>query len=150
MHSITGTVLPDIEYEYVTASDICQAPLPYSRSMEIQAMVLVDRDGVIQGWNESAETLFGYANAEALGKTLDLIIPDQYRDRHWAAFPSALNRGRTTFEPMASQIPVRCQDGALRNFPARLTIVLDADNRAVGAVGVFSVEDKNSNLPILQ
>ena len=118
--------------------------------MDLRATILVDQDGVIQGWNEGAEMLFGYAIAEALGRTLDLIIPDQYRSRHWAAFPAALKRGKTTYEPMASQIPVRCKDGAIRNFPARLTIVLDADNRAVGAVGVFSAEDENSKLPVLQ
>ena len=118
--------------------------------MDLQATIFVDQDGVIQSWNEGAEKLFGYAKSEALGRTLDLIIPDRFRDRHWAAFPAALIRGTTTFEPMASQIPVRCQDGAIRNFPARLTIVLDADNRAVGAVGVFSAEDENSKLPVLQ
>lgn len=118
--------------------------------MDLRATILVDQDGVIQGWNEGAEMLFGYARAEALGRTLDLIIPDQYRSRHWAAFPAALKRGKTTYEPMASQIPLRCKDGSIRYFPARLTIVLDADNRAVGAMGVFSAEDNNSSLPLLQ
>lgn len=118
--------------------------------MDLRATILVDQDGVIQGWNEGAEKLFGYESAEAVGKNLDLIIPDQYRDRHWAAFPAALKRGKTTFQPMTSQIPLRCKDGSIRYFPARLTIVLDADNRAVGAVGVFSAEDNNSSLPLLQ
>lgn len=118
--------------------------------MELPATILVDENGVIQSWNENAEKLFGYARAEALGETLDLIIPERYRDRHWAAFPVALERGTTTFEPMASQIPLRCKDGNVRYFPARLTIILDADNQAVGAVGVFSAEDENSSLPLLR
>ena len=42
--------------------------------MDLRATILINQDGVIQGWNEGAEMLFGYARAEALGKTLDLII----------------------------------------------------------------------------
>ena len=117
--------------------------------MDVQAAILVDQHGVIRGWTEGAEWLFGYAKAEVLGRTLDFLIPDQYRARHWAGFPAALKRGTTTFEPMVSQIPLRHQDGSVRYFPARLTIVLDANNRAAGAVGVFLAEDENSSLPIL-
>ena len=48
------------------------------------AIVVADPDGVIRLWNHAAERLFGFAPAEALGNSLDLIIPERLRERHWA------------------------------------------------------------------
>jgi PAS domain S-box-containing protein len=43
-------------------------------------------------WNPSAETLFGYTAEEAVGNTLDLIVPEPFRDAHWAGFHCAIER----------------------------------------------------------
>jgi len=50
------------------------------------AVIICDRDGVIRLWNAAAERLFGFTPAEALGSSLDLIIPERLRERHWAGF----------------------------------------------------------------
>jgi PAS domain-containing protein len=60
----------------------------------VHAIVLSDREGLIQHWNEGAEQLFGYPAAEALGKSLDLIVPPEYRQRHWDGFRIRFSRGR--------------------------------------------------------
>jgi PAS domain-containing protein len=52
-----------------------------------------DEHGVIRFWNRSAERIFGFAEAEALGKTLDLIIPENLRDRHWQGYAATMQSG---------------------------------------------------------
>ena len=50
------------------------------------AVIICDSDGVIRLWNATAERLFGFTAAEALGSSLNLIIPERLRERHWAGF----------------------------------------------------------------
>ena len=58
------------------------------------AIILADRAGVIRVWNQAAEALFGHRAAEAVGHTLDLIVPEPYRPAHWAGFSRAVQQGR--------------------------------------------------------
>jgi PAS domain S-box-containing protein len=55
-------------------------------STRADAIVAADQDGVIRFWNPGAERLFGYSSAEAIGRSLDLIIPERLRDRHWDGY----------------------------------------------------------------
>jgi PAS domain-containing protein len=50
------------------------------------AIIFADAEGVIRFWNRSAERIFGFAEAEALGQSLDILIPEILRARHWAGF----------------------------------------------------------------
>jgi PAS domain S-box-containing protein len=56
------------------------------------AVIICDCDGVIRLWNAAAERLFGFTPAEALGSSLDLIIPERLRDRHWAGYARTMAR----------------------------------------------------------
>jgi PAS domain-containing protein len=47
------------------------------------AIVYADAEGVIRVWNRGATRIFGFAEAEALGRSLDLIVPENLRERHW-------------------------------------------------------------------
>jgi len=58
------------------------------------AVVFADAEGVIRFWNLQAEALFGHSAAEALGASLDLIVPEPSRKSHWAGFEAAVKRGR--------------------------------------------------------
>jgi PAS domain S-box-containing protein len=59
------------------------------------AMIFADREGAIQIWNRAAETVFGYAPAEVLGGSLDVIIPERLRRAHWEGFRRAIDSGQT-------------------------------------------------------
>jgi PAS domain S-box-containing protein len=61
------------------------------------AFIFADRDGVIQVWNHGAETVFGYAAAEVLGKSLDVIIPERLQHAHWEGFRRAIDTGQTKY-----------------------------------------------------
>src|ERR1041384_5360596 len=58
------------------------------------SVTFADSAGVIRVWNHAAEARFGYPAREAVGQTLDLIVPEPYRAAHWAGFFAAVQRGR--------------------------------------------------------
>ena len=59
------------------------------------AIIFADREGAIRVWNRGAETVFGYAAAEVLGNSLDVIIPERLRRAHWEGFRRAIDSGQT-------------------------------------------------------
>ncbi len=58
-----------------------------------EALVFCDLEGVIRVWSGGAEKVFGWTAAEAVGQSLDLIIPERMRKAHWDGFNQALARG---------------------------------------------------------
>jgi PAS domain S-box-containing protein len=61
------------------------------------AVVYADGGGLIRFWNAGAERVFGFSEAEALGQSLDLIIPENLRARHWAGFDETMRSGRSRY-----------------------------------------------------
>lgn len=62
------------------------------RSMP-EALIFCDMEGIIRIWNAGAEKVFGWSAAEAVGQSLDLIIPERMRQAHWDGFNQAIARG---------------------------------------------------------
>jgi PAS domain S-box-containing protein len=62
------------------------------------AVVFADVEGVIRIWNAAAERLFGFDAGEAIGASLDLIIPDRLRPQHWAGYRRAMSSGTTRLD----------------------------------------------------
>jgi PAS domain S-box-containing protein len=61
------------------------------------AIVATDRDGLIQFWNPGAERIFGHSRGEAVGQTLDLIIPEHLRARHWQGYRQMMQTGESRY-----------------------------------------------------
>jgi PAS domain S-box-containing protein len=61
------------------------------------AILVCDRKGVLRHWNSGAERVFGFEAAEALGASMDLIIPERLRARHWAGWETVIETGVTTY-----------------------------------------------------
>ncbi|KDP87711.1 hypothetical protein CF70_034955 [Cupriavidus sp. SK-3] len=57
------------------------------------AIIATDREGVICLWNAGAERIFGYTASEAVGRSLDIIIPEGLRERHWRGFRHVMDTG---------------------------------------------------------
>src|SRR5215470_13925496 len=62
------------------------------------AVICADRTGAIILWNRASAALFGYASDEALGQSLDLIIPEHLRPYHWSGFDTAVTKGETKLQ----------------------------------------------------
>src|SRR5215207_2822198 len=67
---------------HMTQADLCQRIVEQTQ----EAIIYADRDGLIRFWNQGAKAMFGYEDEEAIGQSLDLIIPERLRARHWQGY----------------------------------------------------------------
>ena len=88
--------MPTYPHEWLARQIVDQAP---------DAIVFADRDGVIRLWNAGAEAMFGYGVDEAVGQTLDLIIPERLRSRHWTGFHKTIATGVTRYARQVLAVP---------------------------------------------
>jgi PAS domain S-box-containing protein len=100
-------------------------------------MVLADRSGVIRFWSRGAEKALGYPAAEAMGKTLDLIVPPEYREAHWKGFRRACESGTAAAEGQPGPFPALCANGDIIAITGRLTLLRAPQGGVTGAVVVF-------------
>ncbi|WP_119303661.1 PAS domain-containing protein [Dongia deserti] len=108
------------------------------------ALVFADPSGVVRIWNSAAESLFGHRATEAIGQTLDLIVPPDYRARHWAGFQAAMAAADGNIDHSSFNIPALHRDGTVIRVAVRLLVVHDSRNRVVGAMAVFSPDDDSA------
>lgn len=66
-------------------------------STRADAIVATDREGIIRFWNPGAERIFGYLAVEAIGRSLDLIIPERLRERHWSGYNRTMLTGESRY-----------------------------------------------------
>jgi PAS domain S-box-containing protein len=105
----------------------------------VYAIVLSDEQGLIRHWSSGAEQLFGFSAAEAEGQSLDIIVPEPFRARHWQGFRKAVESGKCDSDRAATNLPVLCKDGTVRVFPARFMFLQDPRNRVIGAMGLYAI-----------
>lgn len=93
------------------------------------AIVLTNADGVIQIWNLGANKMFGYSPEEAVGQTLDIIIPDRFRDSHWDGFNNTMATGHSKYEEDMLSVPAIKKDGS--RISIEFTIVMSKDDQGI-------------------
>lgn len=104
------------------------------------AVVVSDITGAIILWNKAAERLFGYTEAEALGQSLDIIIPERLRARHWAGYRKTMERGTTRYGSDVLTVPAI--DKAGRSFSIAFTVaLLHSTDRKVAAIAAVIRDD---------
>jgi PAS domain S-box-containing protein len=86
------------------------------------AVVIADAEGTINFWNESATELFGWSADEAVGRTLDLIIPERLRERHWNGYRRVMQSGHTNYAKRLLEVPALHRDG--HTFSIAFTVTL--------------------------
>src|SRR5690606_27608469 len=65
------------------------------------ATIFADRQGIIQVWNQAAAELFGFPPEDAVGRSLDIIIPEHLRPAHWSAYREAVASGSGKYKGQA-------------------------------------------------
>jgi PAS domain S-box-containing protein len=104
-----------------------------STADDIVATIFADREGIIREWNPAAEALFGFAAPEAIGQSLDVIIPEHLRDAHWKGYHRAIAAGRTRSggKPMLTRAVHR--DGSKLYIDVAFSVESDAKGQVLGA-----------------
>lgn len=100
------------------------------------ALIYADTAGVIRQWNAAAEALFGYSREQAIGQSLDLIIPERLRAAHWAGFNRAMALGTTRLHGRATVTRALTQAGESIYVEMSFAVVTDPNAKAIGSVAV--------------
>ena len=102
------------------------------------AIIAADADGLISFWNPGAVRIFGFTSEEAVGSSLDLIIPESLRRRHWAGYNRVMATGESHYgQGDLLSVPGLTKDG--RRISVEFTIVLlhDEGRKPVGAAAIL-------------
>lgn len=111
---------------------------PWSRIVAdvADALIYADRQGVIRVWNAQAEAVFGFSAREALGQSLDLIIPERYRAAHWTGFDRAMERGHTVHGAEVRTTRSKHKDGRRLYVDMTFSVVHDEAGKALGSAAM--------------
>jgi PAS domain S-box-containing protein len=103
------------------------------------AIIVADPEGMIRFWNPAAERIFGFTPDEALGSSLDLIIPERFRPRHWSGYREVMRTGRTRYGADVLRVPALRKDGQ-RISIAFTVALLQADGQVTGIAAIVRDE----------
>ena len=101
-----------------------------------EAIVFADCGGVIRVWNRGAEALFGFSAAEAVGHSLDIMIPERLRRAHWEGFDRAIAQGRVAHDGQVRTTRAVHRDGRKLYVDMSFGIVTGADGAILGSVAM--------------
>jgi PAS domain S-box-containing protein len=104
------------------------------------AIMVADAQGAITLWNAAAERIFGYAEAEALGKSLDLIIPERQRGRHWDGYQKTMDTGITKYGADLLRVPALHKDGHTLSIAFTVSMLFSEDRKVTGIVAIVRDE----------
>jgi PAS domain S-box-containing protein len=102
------------------------------------AVIYADADGLIRFWNSNAERVFGFAEAEALGRSLDIIVPEALRTRHWNGYAETMRTGKTRYgagDLLA--VPAQRKDGARISVEFTILPVRDEQGSTIGIAAIL-------------
>ncbi len=119
-----------------------EAPTPEWLSGRIvqeasDAIMFSDRQGLIRLWNCGAERMFGYAASEAVGQSLDLIIPENLRGRHWDGYYRVMESGESRYSTEMLSAPALRRDGTRISTEFSMVMVKGDDGSVLGVAAVI-------------
>ncbi len=100
------------------------------------AIIYSNRQGMIERWNAGAAAMFGYAATEALGQSLDLIIPEHLRAAHWHGFEAAMASGVTRLHGRPTLTRALHKSGNKLYVEMSFAVVIDVAGTALGSVAM--------------
>ena len=101
------------------------------------AILIADQSGIIRFWNNGAEQIFGYSAEEANGKSLDLIIPEKLRGRHWEGYNRVMDSGETKYKTGLLTSPGARKDGSQISLEFSMVLLKDDDGKMLGCAAIM-------------
>ena len=104
------------------------------------AVIAADSNGNIVGWNAAASRIFGFSEAEALGHSLTLIIPERLRHRHNVGFDKSIETGTTRYGSQLLKVPANHKDGRTLSIAFTVAMLFDENHKVTGVAAVVRDE----------
>ena len=109
------------------------------------AVMVCDAQGAITLWNPACERMFGYTEAEVLGQSMDLIIPERLRKRHWEGYDKTMASGITKYGHDVLRVPAVNKQGASLSIAFSVALLHDADGKVSAIAAVIRDETSRFN-----
>jgi len=110
------------------------------------AVIVSDAGGAIVLWNAGAERIFGHTEAEALGRSLDLITPERLRQRHWDGYHKSMETGTTRYGAGDMlRVPAVHKDGRAMSIAFTVAMLFGPDGKVSGVIAVIRDETTRFN-----
>ena len=131
-----------IKFANLQQENVIETPTDYKQLVEVigDAFVVCDAAGAITLWNPAAERMFGFSPAEALGQSLDLIIPERQRQRHWDGYHKTMATGQTRYGHDVLRVPALHKDGRPLSIAFTVAMLHAPDNTVSAIVAVIRDE----------
>ena len=104
------------------------------------AVIVADAHEKIVLWNAAATRIFGYSEEEALGNTLDLIVPERQRQRHNEGYSKSMETGTTRYGTSLLKVPAKHKDGRTLSIAFTVGMLFDKKHQANGVAAVIRDE----------
>jgi PAS domain S-box-containing protein len=104
------------------------------------AVVVCDAAGAIIVWNDAAVRMFGFTREDALGQSLDLIIPERQRQRHWDGYNKSMSTGETRYGSDVLRVPALHKDGRTLSIAFTVAMLYDDAHKVTAIVAVVRDE----------
>ena len=101
------------------------------------AILFSDREGIIRLWNRGCELIFGFTEAQALGQSLDLIIPEKLRTRHWEGYHQVMKTGVSAYGTKLLSVPALHKDGHQLSCAFSIVMLKDEKGRPIGVASIM-------------
>lgn len=109
------------------------------------AVIICDVDGTITAWNPAAERLFGFTQSEALGTSLDIIIPERQRQRHWSGYHQTMQSGLTRYGTSLLHVPALTRDGGTISIAFTVALLPGKDGKPASIIAIIRDETARFN-----
>ncbi|GLI38340.1 PAS domain S-box protein [Geobacter hydrogenophilus] len=101
------------------------------------AVIFADREGIVRIWSPGAERMFGFTAAEAVGQSLDLIIPENLQARHWEGYRRVMETGETHYGTKLLSAPALCNSGSRISTEFSMALVRDCEGAMAGSGAII-------------
>ncbi len=102
------------------------------------AVIFADREGNVRLWNHGAEVMFGWTAEETLGKSMDMMIPEKHKAKHWEGYDRVMETGVTKYGREMLAVPALTKDGRRISIEFNIALIRDADGRVLGAAATIN------------
>ena len=109
------------------------------------AVMVCDAQGAILLWNPACERMFGHTEAEVLGKTMDLIIPERLRKRHWEGYEKTMATGITKYGHDVLRVPAIDKQGNSLSIAFTVAMLYGADGKVNAIASIIRDETARFN-----